>query len=126
MRPQAFLAAICAMALTATACDGVFSLRGQVHDAEGKPITGAVVAVYGKAFPDSGLKTNTDSTGSFDFFEVTAPSQFSARVEIDKSGHQSAKASIAKALEPHRVSVTLQPLQGQVVSEVSFENPGQD
>jgi hypothetical protein len=126
MRPRVFVGLLWAISLAASACDGVFSLNGQVRDTTGKPVPGAVVTVYGKAFPDSGLKTSTDSTGSFDFFKVTAPFQFTARIEIDKTGHQPAAASISKALEPHRVTVLLQPLEGKVVSEVRFEDPAQD
>jgi hypothetical protein len=107
-----------------TACDGVFSLGGRVHDERGKPISGALVVTYGKAFPDSGLRTRTDSAGSFRFFEIIAPFDFTARVEIDKAGHNSATTLIPKALEPHRIVVTLRPSEAQVASDVRFEDPG--
>jgi hypothetical protein len=126
VRPRIWIGLLCAIAVGTTACDGVFSLHGQVRDPNGKRVPGAAVAVYGKAFPDSGLRTSTDSSGSFAFFKVIAPFQFAARLEIDKGGHHSATASITKPLDPHRVAVTLRPSGGQVVSEVQFVDPAQD
>jgi hypothetical protein len=112
--------------LGTTACDGVFSLRGHVGDGAGTPIPSAVVAVYGKAFPDSGVRAKTDSTGWFEFFRVTAPFQFDARVEVDKPGHHAATAVIRKALDPHRIAVTLRPVKDELKSDVEFEDPGQE
>lgn len=125
--------------LNGSGLQGVFSLHGRVHDESGRPISGALVswsplnpaivmlsASYGKAVPDSGLRTSTDSAGSFSFFETTAPFDFNARVEISKTGLIAASTLVPDALRPHWIVVTLRPSSSRVASEVRFEGgPGE-
>jgi hypothetical protein len=100
---------------------GIFNLHGQVRDARGGAISGALVAVYGQEFPDSGLRTDTDSAGSFSIFS-TATFDFTARATFSKDGYRPATTLIPNPFTPHRMVVVLQSSDAGIASRVKLDS----
>ena len=78
----------------------------------------------GKPFRILGFERRLTRQARLSSSGLRPPFQFDARVEVDKPGHHAATAVIRKALDPHRISVTLRPVKDELKSDVEFEDPG--